>query len=192
MLRSGAIWMSSKRMKTVVRAIRLSKELDDVLQKDAEQNGITASSLVNRIVKKYAEWDRHIEKFRFVSMAAETFQTLLEKVDEETLGNVVRTLSGKLPDAVALFLFRKIDLDTILEVISLYGRYSGLFVARIDQEEGRQVITLHHGLGNRWSTTVGLFISQFIKNWLGVVPEATITNNTAVITFSVGGQDTRK
>lgn len=181
----------SGRSKTVLRTVRLSKEFDDVLQKDAKENGITASSLFNKLVKKYVEWDRHIEKFRFVSLAAETFQTLLEKMDDETLDSVVHTLGGNLPDAVTLYLFKKVDLDTILRTISVYGKYSGLFTATLDHEEGRNMVTLHHGLGNKWSTTIGLFLSQFIKNRLGVAPEVTATNNSAVLTFRVERQDTR-
>jgi hypothetical protein len=183
--------VSTKRRKTVLRTVRLSKEIDDVLQEDAEKSGITASSLVNRIMKKYVEWDRYIEKFKFVSLAAETFQTLLEKVDEETLGNVIHTLGGNLPDAITLYLFKKVNLDTILGMISLYGDYSGLFTVTIDREERRNMVTLHHCLGKKWSTTIGLFLSQFIENRLGVVPEVTTTNSTAVLTFNVGSQDTQ-
>nr|MDO8099203.1 ribbon-helix-helix protein, CopG family [Candidatus Njordarchaeota archaeon] len=51
--------MSAKRRKTILRTIRLTKELDDVLQEDAEANGISVSALINRIIKKHAEWDRH-------------------------------------------------------------------------------------------------------------------------------------
>jgi predicted DNA-binding protein len=184
----GTFLMSSKRSKTVLRTIRLSKEFDDALQVEAEENGITASSLVNRIVKKYVEWDRQVEKFKFASMAAETFRTLIEKVDDETLASVVRTLSGSLPESVTLYWFKKINLNTVLETISLYGKYSGLYVVEINRVEGDHVITLHHELGNKWSYIIGSFISQFIKNELGVAPEATVTDNTTVLTFRAGGQ----
>jgi hypothetical protein len=42
--------MSSKKSKPNLRTIRPSKDLNDVPQQDAEKNGISASSLISRII----------------------------------------------------------------------------------------------------------------------------------------------
>jgi hypothetical protein len=175
--------MSSKRKKTAVMTVRLSKELNDVLLEDAESNGITASSLVNRIVKKYVEWDRHAEKFRFVSIPAENFRSLLEQLDDKTIPSLVRALGLDQPEALTLFWFKKISLETVLETVNVLGKYSGLFVHEIEYKEGSHIITLRHGLGRKWSAYIGTFISEFIEKELNVVPETICTDETAVITF---------
>jgi predicted DNA-binding protein len=178
--------MSGRGKKTVLRTVRLSKEMDDILEADAEHDGISESSLVNRIVKKYIEWDRHAEKFRFVSIGADTFRTILEKTDDRTLDDAFSDISGIFPEAIALFWFKTMSLDTVLKTVSLLGTYSGLFVNEIDYKDGSHVITLKHGLGKRWSTYVGKFIEQFIKKELDVVPVTRCADDMAIITFRVG------
>ena len=182
--------MSGKARKTAVLTVRLSKELNDVLLEDAEQNGITASSLVNRIVKKYVEWDRHAEKFKFVSIAAETFRVLVESVDENAAKKIKSLVESGIPEAVTLFWFKKLNLETILKYISLYGKYTGQYTSEVDFREGNHVVTIHHEFGKRWSTTIGSDLSQFISRELGVVPQTQTTDNTAMITFRAEDQHT--
>ena len=52
---------------TVMRSVRISRELDDVLRRDAESRGISFSSLVSEIFTKYSEWDRLANKFGVVT-----------------------------------------------------------------------------------------------------------------------------
>jgi hypothetical protein len=165
---------------------RLSKELQDVLLGDAERNGITASSLVNRIVKKYVEWDRHAEKFKFVLLSADAFRTLLELMDDKTLTNAAETINLEYLEALTLFWFKKINLDTVLETVNLLGKYSGLFEHELDHIDGSHVISLKHGLGKKWSYYVGALIRQFIKKELNVVLDIVCTDETAVITLRMG------
>jgi hypothetical protein len=183
--------VSSRGKKTAVLTVRLSKELYDVLLGDAERNGITASSLVNRIVKKYVEWDRHAEKFRLVTIPAENFRFLIEHLDDKTLTESVETVTSDQLEALMLFWFKKISLHTVLETVNVLGRYGGLFEHEVEDRDGSHVITLTHGLGKKWSTYIGALISRFIKKELNAIPEIICTDDTAVITFRMGSSDSR-
>jgi hypothetical protein len=175
--------VSAKRKKTVVRSIRLTKEIDDVLQGDAEVNGVSVGGLINRIMNKYAEWDRYADKFGYVCLAAESFRSILEEVDDTKLENVGAALGSDVPKSVTMFWFKKINLETLLKMFSLYGKYSGQFVVEIDTQEENYVLTLHHNLGKKWSTYLGPFMSQFVRSALRVVPHTEVTDNMVVINF---------
>jgi hypothetical protein len=183
--------LSRKGRKTAVLTVRLSKELEDVLLEDAEQNGITESSLVNRIVKKYVEWDRHAEKFRLVTVPAESFRELIDQMGDKTLADYQETINTDYMEAMTLFWFKKINLNTILETVNMLGRYSGLFQHEIGYIEGNHVITLKHGLGKKWSFYIGALINRFIKKELGVVPEAICTDETVAVTFRMDSSGSR-
>ena len=183
--------MSSRRRKTAVLTVRLSKELNDVLLEDAEDDGITASSLVNRIVKKYVEWDRHAKKFRLVTITPESFQFLIEHTDDKTLKESVATVTQDQLEALMLFWFKKKSLDTVLETVDVLGRYAGLFEHEVEHRDGSHVITLTHGLGKKWSAYIGALIGRFIEKELSVVPEIICTDDTAVITFRIDSSDSR-
>lgn len=57
---------SSRSKKTVVKAIRLTEDLDRSLQAEAESKGITASSLISLILTRYETFDRPTERAGYV------------------------------------------------------------------------------------------------------------------------------
>ncbi|HKR74034.1 MAG TPA: hypothetical protein VJR94_07975 [Candidatus Nitrosocosmicus sp.] len=44
--------------KTVLKTIRITQELDNLLQKDAKAKGMNVNSYINSIFTKHTEWDR--------------------------------------------------------------------------------------------------------------------------------------
>ena len=59
--------MVRENKKTVLRTIRLSKGLDELLQKDAISKRITVGALIFTILTKYSQWDRYTEKFDMIT-----------------------------------------------------------------------------------------------------------------------------
>ena len=174
---------ASKTRKTVLRTVRLSQELDDLLRKDAEENDLSINSLINKIMAKYIEWDRHIKKFRFVSVTSETLRAFFNEVGDEKLENIAKELGSDLTSAVSMLWSEKVDLDAFLRMISLYSKYSGLFIREFRADERGYVITFHHKLGIKWSIFLKHFMSQSFKSALGIEPETFATANLAVISF---------
>ncbi|MFI5448158.1 MAG: hypothetical protein ACHQ03_00060 [Candidatus Bathyarchaeia archaeon] len=56
----------STRQKTILRTVRIRKELDELLQ-DAKAKRTSVNSLMGAIMTKYSEWDRFADKFGYVS-----------------------------------------------------------------------------------------------------------------------------
>jgi len=156
-----------------------------LLQEEAEANGLTVNGLINRILTKHQEWDIHAEKFRFVSIASETFRTLLDECHENKIEQIGAELGSKIPVGVTLFWFKKLNLETVLKTISNYGKYSGLQTNEIKVEGDKYTIAFHHELGPKWSTYLKSFMSQYIKTALGIMPHAEITYNTVLVSFNL-------
>lgn len=175
--------MSAKRKKTVLKTIRLTRELNSLLQDDAQASGMSVNGLINRIMTKYVEWDRHIDKFNFVSIASETFRSILEEVDDGKLEEIATKMGSSMPKSVTMFWFKKLNPETLLKTISIYGKYSGLQTNEINIDEGNCIITFHHELGRKWSIFLKNFISQYVKSVVGIVPQADITDNLVVTSF---------
>ena len=68
-----------------MRTIRLTKGLDELLQKDADSKRITVGALVSTILTKYSQWDRYTEKFDMITFRQETLRAILEATDDEAL-----------------------------------------------------------------------------------------------------------
>ena len=67
--------------KTVLRTIRIDKELDDALYKDAQENDINENALISSILVKYIEWDRYAKKIGRVTLPKEALKSIIESTD---------------------------------------------------------------------------------------------------------------
>jgi len=176
--------MSLGKKKTVLRSIRISQELDELLQKDAENKRVSVNSLISTMMTKYAEWDRFAEKFGYVTLTTEAFRTILEITDEKKLSELAKVMGARLPREVMLFWFKKTDLEAFLSYVALYGKYSGLFEYELEKEGDRITITAHHELGEKWSTFLKIFIGEAMKDTLGIIPEFEVSKSSIVARFS--------
>jgi hypothetical protein len=173
----------STRKKTVLRTIRLTPQIDSQLQKDAKENDVTVNSIINKILTKRIEWDTHIEKFKFVSISRETFQALLELCNDREIEKVATIVGNQTLEAITLFWYQKLNLETILKTLSTYSKYSGLLTSEIEVDEGNYSITFHHDLGKRWSIFLKCMASQFLKTALGIEPKIQTSDNVVVFSF---------
>ena len=71
--------------KIVLRTIRLSRGLDELLQKDANSKRISVGVLISTIFTKYSQWDRYTEKFEMITLGQVTIKAILEASEDEAL-----------------------------------------------------------------------------------------------------------
>ena len=93
--------------KTVLRTIRLSKGLDELLQRDANSKRITVGALISAILTKYSQWDRYTEKFDMITFRHETLRAILETTEDEALIRKGREIGTKIPREFLMFWFKK-------------------------------------------------------------------------------------
>nr|MDO8097634.1 hypothetical protein [Candidatus Njordarchaeota archaeon] len=177
--------MGVARKKMVLRTIRLTREIDDLLQENAREKGVSASAFINQLVKKFVEWDKPAERFGRVIFTSETFHSILMEVDDRKLEDLGNAVGSSTPKAIAVSLFKKLNLDTFLKTISLIGEYSGDYTSEIELKEGNCVITFRHHHGSKWSIYLESYISQFAKTAVGVVTDGDIVGDLVVLRFRV-------
>jgi hypothetical protein len=74
--------MVRENKKTVLRTIRLSKGLDEFIQKDANSKRISVGALIFTILTKYSQWDRYTEKFDIITLRQEAIKAILETTED--------------------------------------------------------------------------------------------------------------
>ena len=70
-----------EKKKTILRTIRIDKDLDYALDKDANEHGVSENALISSILAKYVEWDRYAEKFGRVSLPHEALKLLSRQLN---------------------------------------------------------------------------------------------------------------
>jgi hypothetical protein len=175
--------LSTKQKKTVLRTVRIAEELDGILEKDAKVNRTSVNALISSIMAKYSEWDRFTERFGHVSLPKTVFRTLLDLADENALARIAEQMGVQLPNEVISFWFKKINLETVLQFISIVSQYGNLGEVEIENRGRDYTIIVHHEYGKMWSIYLKHFLDQMIRTYLKAVPEIETGENAITLRF---------
>ena len=178
--------MKSKENKTVLKTIRMTDKHEHILQNEAKTRKVNIGTLLSSLVTKYAEWDRFTEKYGFISMPREFLKLIIELIDIDKLKEGSKRYYGKSgPIEFLTFRSKRINLESVLEHISSACKYAGSADLDIGRDGKEHVITIHHGLGPKWSEILAfIWADGLIKNTLAISPRCEINNNSLVIRFS--------
>jgi len=171
--------------KTVLRTVRLSEELDGILENDARVKRTSVNALISSIMEKYAEWDRYTQKFRYISIPTTVFSALLDLADENALARTAERLGNELPKEITSFWFKKFTLESFLQYISNAAEYGNAFEMEIENERGNCTISIHHEYGKKWSTALKHFHDKAIRTYLKTIPHFETSESTVTMSFQV-------
>ena len=175
--------LSASNTKTILRTIRIPKELDDLLQKDAKTRGSTVNALVSSIMRKYAEWDRYTRMFPYISIPSSLFRALLDMTDENMWAMLAERVAVELTNQVMLFWFKKVSLEDNLKLLAIESEYSGQREVEIENEGRNYTISVYHNFGKKYSIFYEHFADKLMRTCFQIIPKFEITENTVTCRF---------
>jgi hypothetical protein len=76
---------SDRRKKTITRTFRIRREWDDVLQEEANRQGVSVNVLLKRVLRRYSLFSRWSDRNNDMSLPQQTFREILKKIPVEVL-----------------------------------------------------------------------------------------------------------
>ncbi len=184
-LQDACMNLSARQKKTVLRTVRISEELDRILEKDAKVHRTSVNALISSIIGKYAEWDRYTEKFEHIAIPTALFRALLELIDENALAALAERVSVELTNEIASFWFKKINLETLLQFFSIACQYGKAGEIEIENEGRNYTITVYHEYGKKWSIWLQHYTDKVIRTTVKAIPQFETTASTLTLKFEV-------
>ncbi|MGH2639449.1 MAG: hypothetical protein ACRDF4_09245, partial [Rhabdochlamydiaceae bacterium] len=160
--------MSNKN--TVVRAIRIDSSLDKALAENATEKGLSFNLLVNKVLTKYAEFDKVSEKLGFVGFPPSSLKHFLNLVSIEE-AEKMGTLSGFSGENAKQFtnmLVGRYNMQGFLETLGLIGKYTKAFSSEIISRDDGCLIIMSHALGEKWSHFLKGMLLSTLRDVYGV------------------------
>ena len=177
--------LSSRRKKTVVRAIRLTEELNHNLEAEAESKGITVSSLISSIFTKYEAFDIPTERMGAVHFIQQVFQHLLEAMSEENFRKSYPLIEDEWLSMVEFTTKQKATFENYWASLESFGNYSGLYrLNAFREDDGRFTMSLHHPFGKKWSDGLESVISEI----LGRLGARVLSHSSTAETVLISGE----
>jgi len=155
--------------KTITRTFRINKEWDDTLQKDAEEQGVSVNVLMNKILRRYALFERWADMYEAVHIVPRTLERILETASEEGLAEAAQAEGSVRPVDSLTTMGRRISLESLIFLVTeFYGGedFARWFHCDYHPELGSDVFHLRHRLGNKWSIFIKNYLTAMFENLL--------------------------
>jgi hypothetical protein len=175
---------SSRRKKTVVRAIRLTEELDQNLQAEAKSRGITVSSLISSIFTRHEAFDRPTERIGTLHIIRRFFEHILDAASEEDFKKSYPVIENEWISMIEFTTGQKATFDSFWKSLEDFGKYSGLFQYNAFRNDKRFSLSLYHTFGKKWSNALESVISDNLSR-LGA---RLLSHSSAAETVLISGE----
>lgn len=172
-----------RRKKTVVRAIRVTEELDQLLAAEAESKGITVGSLISSIFTKYVAFDRSSERMGSVQMPQQWVTHLLDAASDENLKRVFPIMTEEFRSQIE-FTFGQFTLDSLWQALENAGNYGRLFRTELRTDEKRFNATFYHTFGKKWSQ----FLEGAVVGLLEDLPTKSLSHSSTPASVVISGE----
>jgi hypothetical protein len=137
--------------KNVTRTVRLDDDLDAAIQGKAKEANTSVNFLVNRLIRKYIDWDLPGEKFGLGPVSASLFNRLFENKDDESAFDLGRVAAHEFYEPFAKYLFGELTFETSILLFRRASDYGGRYTFDSNSDKKHQVLVLRHNGGPKIS-----------------------------------------
>ena len=160
--------MQNKKRKTVGRSFRVDEEWLNVLNEEAEKQGVSVNSLLNRLLQQYA-YLRYMMRYGAITLTRKGFANILESCPDEKVKENGRNAGETIVKDLLLTMGVTPNYAFVIFIVKkLLSEFAGWFECDHHIKENKEVLHLRHDLGPKWSIylsgiTAGTFNSLLNK-----------------------------
>jgi hypothetical protein len=170
---------------TEVRAIRIPKSMGAVLETEARAREVSVNALITEILKKFVEFDRHTNKFEYISISREAFETIVGKLDDQDALKAGNDVGERIPKEITQFWFKALNLETFLSFLSNFSKYAKLVRYDVKVDGRTYAIALYHAMGMKWSMFLRGYFEKAVPAILGVPGRFEVSRDMVTLRFTL-------
>jgi len=170
--------------KAVTRTFRIDPTWLEVLESEAEEQGITSSALINQILKKYSLTWRFDEKDRAINLSHESLKDMVESLNKEQLVKIGHKTGQELSSNY-FYLTGKKEVESVISFLNLQlGKYCGWYQLHYSKENKQYQVLLSHQISIKWSIWLQNVMETFLENVLSYSIKSEVLENSVKLTFN--------
>jgi hypothetical protein len=169
--------------RTVPKSFRIDEIALKAVEVEAASLNVSPNTLVNQILKQYADFDRFARKIHTVRISSAPFRGILAAVDVNNLIEVAKTAGSSIPQAFATAKSGKVDLESFIGHIRSLASYAQLFEFTETVDTHGRVITLIHDFGLNWSIFLVHYVTEMFAQ-IGFSPKIEMSDRSVILTLS--------
>jgi hypothetical protein len=170
------------RSKTVPKSFRIDEAALKAVEEEAGALDVSPNTLVNQILRQYAEFDRFARKINTVKISSAPFRGLLSAADVNQLIEVAKTAGSSIPQAFATAKSGRADIESLIGHIRSLATYAQLFEFSETVDAHGHVVTLIHDFGLNWSIFLVHYITSMFAQ-IGLSPKFEMSDRSVIFTL---------
>ena len=174
----------NRKRKTVGRSFRIDEEWLNVLTEEAEKQGVSVNSLLNRLLQQYA-YLRYMLRYGAITVTSKGFSGILECCPEDKVRENGRNAGSTITRDMLLTMGVTPDYSfVILLVKKILSEFAGWFECDHHVKRDKEILHLRHDLGIKWSIYVEAAASEMFNSVLGKKVTTEISDSSVTITIN--------
>lgn len=165
--------------KTVPKSFRIDELAIRAIETEAASLNVSPNTLVNQILKQYAEFDRFARKINTVKISSAPFRGLLSSANLDQLIEVAKGAGSSIPQAFATAKGGRIDAESFIAHIRSLASYAQLFELSETTDPHGHVVTLIHDFGLNWSIFLVHYVTAMFAQ-VGLSPKIEMSDRSVI------------
>lgn len=174
--------VTTRKSRTVPKSFRIDEAALRAVENEASSQSVSPNTLVNQILKQFADFDRFARKINTVKISAATLRGLLTAGEVDKIIEVAKAAGSSIPQAFATAKDGKVDRQSLLDHVRSLATYAHLceFSEAIDTHG--HVVTLIHEFGLNWSIFLVHYVTAMFTQ-IGLSPKIEMSDRSVSITL---------
>jgi len=173
----------TKTSKTVPKSFRIDESAVRAVEAEALSLNVSPNTLVNQVLKQYAEFDRFARKINTVKISSAPFRGLLSAADVDQLIEVAKSAGSSIPQAFVTAKHGKVNVETLIGHVRSLASYAQLFEFSETLDSHNRIVTLIHDFGLNWSIFLVHYITAMFAQ-IGFVPKLEMSDRSVIFNVS--------
>ncbi|MEE9283225.1 MAG: hypothetical protein V3U49_04040 [Nitrososphaerales archaeon] len=154
---------------TKLTTVRIPKELYDVVLDEARGEDLGFNTVLNRILRRYVEWDKPAQGIGMISVPREVVIEILNSINESEFKKASADFSKSLEELAGFF--DAADGKNLLGLLNGLCKYGGFGTLNSRNNGHQTTIHLRHGLGRKVSDLFSSFLKSFSKDFVELIEQ---------------------
>lgn len=174
-----------KTVETKHITLRVAIDAVAALESDSARLGISVNSLANRILRRWARWDRHMQSLGLILVSKDLLAVMLQDNDEKDVSRFVNCVLPIFQDAVML-IKGEYGLKSSIDTLEDYMQSMGIPTSHAI-EGNMHYLIINHKMGVKWSMFIKMLLANvFVKFAPDKNVEYEMDENRVLVKMSLG------
>ena len=175
--------MLNRKKRTVGRSFRIDENLLNVLNEEAEKQGVSVNSFLNRLLQRYS-YLRFMLRYGAITLTRKGFIGILECCPDEMIKEKGINAGATIAKDILLTMGVPPDYSFVADLIEkLLSEFVGWFECDHHIKRDRDVLHLRHELGRKWSIYVAAAAKGMCESVLKQEIDIEMTDSSVTLTI---------